>query len=704
MSAIGELQAQGVASSAGGSLLGALIIVARHRGIHLSETQLRRDHRIGPDGPSLEQLLRIARASGMRVHSTRLTFRDLMRAGPALPAVLLLKNGNAMVIIRAESQAQPPHVLVEDPAAGEDALLALDKQRLGLGWAGEVILLKRDYRVRDEDQPFGLGLIAAQLLRDHRLVRDIAVAAVMLSLLALAPIMFWRLLIDRVLYFHSLDTLAVLCAAMLVLIIFETIFGYMRRFLVLHITARVDAGLSTYMFDKVLNLPLDFFERSSTGMITRDMNEIFKIRGFLTGQIFGTVLDTFVLLIFLPIMFFFSAALTAVVLGFCGLICLWIVRMLPVLRRKGAAAFRAEGARNAFLVENLQGIRTVKSLALDARQRQEWDVRVATAARLRLDEARSANLIQTFVTPLERLMVSGVFALAVYLAVTSNDQYYVGALVAFMMLTQRVASPLVQLSHLLQQYDEVLINGPCLALPFRAEESRASGLHDAAHTTAAVAAGAWLTLAVVDRELVLEIAELAIGLNIVTQGRPTGDDRLAENRADAGDEPLYPPVADRPGEASWRDRRAEQRLAYVNIAEPGDDALVEQRRFDRGHLAGERRREVGGIEFRLERLRAQPRQQRVRRLSATLHIVEQAKPARIVKADDGSVVEGEHDVVMLGVGQGSAACGNPAGHPEVKKQQSIRIEFDQDVLSAPAEPTDLRAFEAGGERGGKRPS
>ena len=102
---------------------------------------------------------------------------------------------------------------------------------------------------------------------------------------------------------------------MLVLILFETIFGYMRRFLVLHVTARVDAKLSTYMFNKVLSLPLDFFERSSTGVIIRDMNEIFKIRNFLTGQLFGTVLDCGVLLIFLPIMFFFSAILTAVRVG-----------------------------------------------------------------------------------------------------------------------------------------------------------------------------------------------------------------------------------------------------------------------------------------------------------------------------------------------------------------------------------------------------
>ena len=87
---------------------------------------------------------------------------------------------------------------VQDPSAGEDALLTLDEHRLGLGWAGDVILIKRDYRLRDEDQPFGLGLIVAQLLRDRRIARDIAVAAIMLSLLALGPIMFWRLLIDRV--------------------------------------------------------------------------------------------------------------------------------------------------------------------------------------------------------------------------------------------------------------------------------------------------------------------------------------------------------------------------------------------------------------------------------------------------------------------------------------------------------------------------
>jgi ATP-binding cassette subfamily B protein len=102
-------------------LLGALAIVARHRGIHLSPAQLRRDYRIAADGPTSEELLRITRANGLRAVPARLVFDDLMQMGRALPAILVLKNGCAMVLLRTEAKAQPPHVVVQDPLAGEDA-------------------------------------------------------------------------------------------------------------------------------------------------------------------------------------------------------------------------------------------------------------------------------------------------------------------------------------------------------------------------------------------------------------------------------------------------------------------------------------------------------------------------------------------------------------------------------------------------------
>ena len=80
-----------------------------------------------------------------------------------------------------------------------------------------------------------------------------------------------------------------------VVIVFETIFAYLRNFLVLFITARVDVRLSEYLFDHVITLPIDYFERTQVGIIGRDMHEIWKIRTFLTRPVFGTVLDSLTL-------------------------------------------------------------------------------------------------------------------------------------------------------------------------------------------------------------------------------------------------------------------------------------------------------------------------------------------------------------------------------------------------------------------------
>jgi subfamily B ATP-binding cassette protein HlyB/CyaB len=337
----------GSTAAAGVSLLGSLVIVARQHGVQLSVPQLVHDHLLEPGQPSVAQLLLIAEACGLRASRTRLDWSQLLKLGKALPAIVILRNGSAMVLRETSAGPELPRVILQDPNAHEDAPLVLDETRFTAAWTGEVLLFKRDYRLRDEDQPFGLRLIIGQLLRDRRTARDIGISAFLLSLLALAPIMFWRLLIDRVLYYGSLDTLAVLCVAMAILIGFETAFGYLRRYLVLHVTQRVDAKLSTYMFDKVVQLPVDFFERTAVGEITRDMGEMHKIRNFLTGSLFGTALDSIVLFVFLPIMFFFSPLLTFFVLGFAALICAWIVLRLPecVERARWYLRSRAKKAR-----------------------------------------------------------------------------------------------------------------------------------------------------------------------------------------------------------------------------------------------------------------------------------------------------------------------------------------------------------------------
>lgn len=438
------------------TLLGSLVIAARHRGIRLTTGQLIRDHQLRDGELTPERLVLVAEAEGLRATIARLRWADLLKLDKALPTIVLLRNGSAMVLQRVltDIDGRPPFIVLQDPNGQEDAPLHLDEARFAAAWTGDVVLIKRDYRLRDEDQPFGFRWIIGQLLRDRRVFRDILLASVVLSFVALSPMIFWRLLIDRVMYYGSWSTFAAVCIAYGLLLAYETLFGHLRRYLVAFVTTRVDAKLATYTFNKVLQLPIDFFERTPAGEILRDMNEAWKVRAFLAQHLFGTLLDCILLFVFLPLMLFFSAVLTACVLGICGLICLWIIAMLPAVRRKVAAVAQAEAGKNAFLVETLHGIRAVKSLALDSRQRHQWDVLAAKAAQRQYDQQMTANLVQTVVVPLQGLMTQGVFALAVFLSLYLQEPAYIGALVAFMMLTSRVAHPLLAASSMIVQLDE----------------------------------------------------------------------------------------------------------------------------------------------------------------------------------------------------------------------------------------------------------
>jgi ATP-binding cassette, subfamily B, bacterial HlyB/CyaB len=437
--------------------LDCLVIVARSRGVHLSVPQLIHDNVLTGKEVSTPQLLKCAHSAGLKAKVAHLTWDGLSDLKKALPAIVTLKNGSSMVLLRLVGGPDDARVVLQDPNAADDAGLVIDRVRFEEAWSGDVILVKRNYDISDENQPFSIGLITALLFRERWVVRDIAICAVVLGFLALTPIMFWQLMSNKVIYFKAYHTFYVVCFAMAALVIFEAVFAYMRQFLIVHLTTRVDVKLGTYMFEKLLNLPIDYFERTQVGKTTYDINQMWRIRTFLMGQLFGTVLDSTTLLVFLPVMFFFSPTMTLIVLAICALMVGWIIVMLPAYRRKTNAVEAAESERGAHLVQTIHGIRTVKSLALDARQRHIWDVMTARVAKLRFAEGMMGNLIQAGVRPLERFAVSGSYAVGVYFALTTNDPVYIGALFAFLMLSQRVSGPLLQMAKLINQYDDARI-------------------------------------------------------------------------------------------------------------------------------------------------------------------------------------------------------------------------------------------------------
>ena len=124
------------AQGGGSSLLGSFVIAARQRGVHLSVAQLIRDHQLASGEVSTAQLLRIAEAAGLRAKATHLRWASLVKLGTALPAIVLLRNGSAMVLLRVhvESQGRPPIVVLQDPNAPQHAPLVLDEARFTEAW------------------------------------------------------------------------------------------------------------------------------------------------------------------------------------------------------------------------------------------------------------------------------------------------------------------------------------------------------------------------------------------------------------------------------------------------------------------------------------------------------------------------------------------------------------------------------------------
>jgi ATP-binding cassette subfamily B protein len=429
----------------------ALVQVAAHHGLTLDVQQVMRNDPFDSEEPGVLCLLRMAERVGLRGKLLRVRPGTLARIARQVPAILLLPNGKAAVLERVEQTRGVTVALIGDPESGVSALC--DEPRLFEIWAGDVILLERRWRLPLSERPFGFRWLADQVLRERKLVRDIGVAAVLMSLLALLPPIMFMVMIDRVLYNRSVSTLKVLAAALLLMVGFETVFGYLRRHLVWVTTARLDGHINLHVFDKLLNLPLSFFERMPTGMLSAKIAQVWHIRQFLIHDLFGTVLDSVTLVVLLPALFLLNWKLAILVVTLALTILGVYIAFLPSLRRLHGAVIHAEQQMASHQVETIHGVRTVKSLSLDGLKRKQRDVRVAEVVEAHQALDRMANIPQTLVTPLERFIYSGSFFLGCYMAVSDPARSTAGAVVAFAMLAGRVAAPIAQLASVLYSFE-----------------------------------------------------------------------------------------------------------------------------------------------------------------------------------------------------------------------------------------------------------
>lgn len=444
-------------SSQSQTALECLARAAAHHGVDLSAERLRHAYAIGENSVSQALLLRMAKDAGLRARFVRLSWDALAHLGQAYPALALLDNGNWIVVVGAGRSAAGDEALsIFDPLASLPELMSVPKAAFCAKWSGDSLLLKRGNRSSDAPPAFGLRWFVPELLRQRRTFLDVAAAAVLLYALGLVVPIFFQLVIDKVLVHESFTTLYVLVVGAAIALVFDAIFTFLRRYLLLYATDKVDIRIATKTFAHLLSLPISFFERSSAGVLVKHMQQAARVREFLTGRLFLTFLDAVSLLVFLPVLFLYSAKLTLLVLAFTLFIGVVVALLVGPFRRRLYALYQAEAARSALLVETVHGMRTVKSLSMEPLQGRIWDDRSAQSVSTRFSVEKISAAAQSITGMLEKVMsiaIIGLGAMAVF-----NGEMTIGALVAFNMLAGRVSGPLVQMITMAHEYQEVTLS------------------------------------------------------------------------------------------------------------------------------------------------------------------------------------------------------------------------------------------------------
>jgi subfamily B ATP-binding cassette protein HlyB/CyaB len=432
--------------------LQAMIQAARYHGIELDAHEFR--HSSGETAPSAAELSLWAESAGMWSRAVRIRWRHLLRFNDTGPAVLLFKDGSAGLLTGADAAQMV--VFMKDPSAPASAQpVAVDELRLSQVWAGEAVLLRANRGVVAADAIFNLRWLGDLVLHERRSLRDIGLASLTISILTIFPPLLVMAMVNKVLQFHSVSTLVLLCVLMGAAAAYEALLGYARRLIIAVVGARLDAKLNLHVFNRLLRLPLDYFERHPAGETIYRISQVYRVREFLTGRLLTTFLDLVTLLVLLPFLFYLNATLACIVLACAVAIALIILAYLKPLRDVFSRVAHAESSKSAALSETILGIKTVKALALEPQRKALWDERVAETGNRRLAFGRLANWPQTLVNPIERLMVLGTMMIGAYMAMNDASGYLVGGLFAFMMLSQRVAQPLVGLARLVEDYEEV---------------------------------------------------------------------------------------------------------------------------------------------------------------------------------------------------------------------------------------------------------
>jgi ATP-binding cassette, subfamily B, bacterial HlyB/CyaB len=438
----------GVASAPVDSGLSCLVFMARFLRLPVEPDQLRFEAGKTDQHFTAQDVVRAAKRLDLRARRTKVSSARMEML--SLPTIVEMRDGRFVIL----AAVAPEKVLIRDfTKDGASELARTDFEHV---WSRYAILLTTRKGVSQLVRRFDFSWFIPELVRYRRMLGEILLATFFVQVVGLISPIFFQLVIDKVLVHQGLSTLHVLVIGLAAISLFETFLSALRAYVLSHTAAKVDVTLGSKLFHHLLALPISYFEARQTGQSVARIRELENIRSFLMGSALTSLLDVVFAIVLFIVMWFYSPALTYIVLASVPCYIALSIAVTPALRRRIDEKF-ARGAENqTFLVESIVGVETIKAMAVEPQMQRRWEDQLAGYVSASFKAVSLGNAANHITQLISKVVTVATLWWGAQLVI--GGDMTVGQLVAFNMLAQRVASPVLRLAQLWQEFQQVRVS------------------------------------------------------------------------------------------------------------------------------------------------------------------------------------------------------------------------------------------------------
>jgi len=426
--------------------LQCLTLLLRFHQVSIDPTQIAHQFSGAPIGVS--EMLRCAKQLKLRARAVTEDWAGLMKL--PLPAIIELKDKTFIIVGKVSAD----DALVQAPSENRPRIVK--RAEFEYDWTGRIVLMTRRASLADVARRFDVTWFLQAMHKYRRLLAEVLAASFFLQLFGLVTPLFFQVVTDKVLTHRGYTTLDVLVIGLIAVSIFETVLGALRTYVFSHTTNRIDVELGARLFRHLVALPIAYFESRRAGDSVARVRELENIRNFLTSSALTLVVDLFFTFVFLAVMFYYSPTLSWIVVGSFPFYIALSAGVTPIFRKRLEKKFDRGAENQAFLVESVSAIQTLKAMAIEPQMQRRWEEQLAGYVGSSFDVLSLGNWASQSVQFVSKIVTALTLYFGAHLVI--EGQLTVGELIAFNMLAGRVAQPVLRLAQLWQDFHQARVS------------------------------------------------------------------------------------------------------------------------------------------------------------------------------------------------------------------------------------------------------